>query len=76
MLEGTHFFIHSSTVSMGHLLCTGHHVRLYIHSQEKSGVIITFMELLVPVGKGVFKQASTQIEVQRCSLQEGLLRKE
>ena len=54
MLEGTHFFIHSSTVSMGHLLCAGHHVRLYIHSQEKSGVIITFMELLVPVGKGVF----------------------
>ena len=52
----------------GHLLCAGHYVRLYIHSQEKSGVIIAFMELLVPVGKRVFKQASIQIEVQRCNL--------
>lgn len=61
---------------MGHLLCAGRYVRLYIHSQEKSGMVNTFMELLVPVGKRVFKQASTQIEVQRCNLQEGLLRKE
>lgn len=61
---------------MGHLLCAGQYVRLHIHSQEKSGMIISFMGLLVLVGKRVFKQASTQIEVQRCNLQEGLLRKE